>query len=184
MLPLIVHCSSSSGSIDSKVIDIEPKEKKMKVEQRRLTGWRRLFLMPLLLPAVLLLVFAASLVLPGTAQAQSGNTVTVASPAHLIARTTVRVSVPATCTLPLADFSFGTVSVTQASGREITQAFGNFAPTCDGTAHTYQVDATLSGGAAPFHGGPATAHANFFASSQSDGSVSADSGTVAIRITG
>jgi hypothetical protein len=28
-LPLVVACSSSSGSVDSRVIDIEPKEKKM-----------------------------------------------------------------------------------------------------------------------------------------------------------
>ncbi len=39
------------------------------MKQRRLTGWRRLFLMPLLLPTVLPLVFTASLVLPGTALA-------------------------------------------------------------------------------------------------------------------
>ena len=51
----------------------------MKVKQRRLSSWRGLFRMPLVLPALLPLVLAASLLLPGTVQAQIGHTLTVVS---------------------------------------------------------------------------------------------------------
>jgi len=126
----------------------------MNIQRRRLNGWRRLALMPLLLLAVLLLVLAGSLEFPGTAHAQGGTTVTftitVASTAQLIARTTVQISSTVTCALPEgATFldAGGGVQITQASGRVIVQAGGFFAPvTCDGTAQTFQVFATPPAG--------------------------------------
>jgi hypothetical protein len=56
----------------------------MKVEQRRLSGWQRVFLLRLLLLVALMLVLAGSLVLQSTAHAQSekGSTVTIASSAE------------------------------------------------------------------------------------------------------
>ncbi len=136
--------------------------------QRRLHGWRRLCLMPLLLLTVLLLVLAVSLVRPGTAHAQSGATITIASTGHLIARTTVQISTTVSCTPPAGmTYQFAGVGVTisQASGRQIVQAEGSFdsfpLTPCDGTAHTLQVEATPQAGSAPFHGGPALATAGF-----------------------
>jgi hypothetical protein len=137
----------------------------MNMQHRRVNGWGRLALLPLLLLAVLLLVLAGSLEFPGTARAQGGTTVTstitVASTAQLIARTTVQISATVTCALPKgATFldAGGGVQITQASGRVIVQAGGGFAPvTCDGTAQTFPVFATPPPGSAPFHGGPATA---------------------------
>lgn len=145
--------------------------KRMHMKQRRLNGWRRLALMPLLLLAVLMLVLAASLELRGTAHAQSGSTgaVTVASPAKLIARTTLQISGTATCTLPagatLLESVGGSVVISQASGREIIQAGGGFSlTTCDGMVHTFQAFATPQAGSAPFHGGPAIATGSLFIS--------------------
>jgi hypothetical protein len=136
----------------------------MKMMQRSLSGWR-LPLVALPLLAVLILVLAASLELPGTAHAQSGVTaaVTVASPVHLIARTTVQISGTATCTLPagatLLGSAGGDVTISQASGRQIVQADSGFfsLTSCDGTVFTFQVFATPPAGSAPFHGGPAIA---------------------------
>lgn len=138
----------------------------MNMRQRRLNGWRRSALMPLLLLAVLMLVLAGSLGARGTAHAQSGPTPTVtlavASPAKLISRTTLQISGTASCTLPvgatLSGQPFGDVTVTQASGRQIVKASGgfNFA-TCDGTTYTFQTFATPPAGSAPFHGGSAIA---------------------------
>jgi hypothetical protein len=144
------------------------------VKQRRSIGWRRLFLMPLLLLAVLTLVLAASLGIR-TAHAQSGTTLTttftVASPAKLLARTTLQISGTASCTLPdgatLIEQPGGTVTVSQASGRQIIKAdSGSFSlgTTCDGTPHTFQVFATPPPGSAPFHGGSAIATGTIFVS--------------------
>ncbi len=57
----------------------------MKVGQRRLSGWQRVFLMRFLLLMALILVLAGSLVLQSTAHAQSvrGSTGTIASTAEL-----------------------------------------------------------------------------------------------------
>jgi hypothetical protein len=100
---------------------------------------------------------------------ESGVTVcsiTVASTGKLIARTTVLISATATCTVPTGftfQGGFGEVGITQASGRQITQAFGNFnLTTCDGTAQTFQVAVTPQVGLPPFHGGPATATGALF----------------------
>jgi hypothetical protein len=136
----------------------------MNMRQKRLNGWWRSALMPLLLLAVLMLVLAGSLVFRGTAHAQNGftGTVTVASPMKLIARTTLKVSGTVSCTLPgdVANLqaSGGTVDVSQASGRQIVKAEGVFFPlNCDGTAHTFQAFLTPPAGSAPFHGGSAIA---------------------------
>jgi hypothetical protein len=137
----------------------------MNMRHRRLNGWRRLALMPVLLLAVLMLVLAGSLAFRGTAHAQSGNTATatftIASTAKLIARTTLQMSVTASCTLPVGATLFesnGSMTISQASGRQIVQAFNQFAPpTCDGTAYTFQVFFTPPAGSAPFHGGRAIA---------------------------
>ena len=143
----------------------------MNMQHRRWNGWRRLARMPLLLLAVLLLVLAASLELRGTAHAQSGITgaVTVASPAQLIARTTLQISATATCTLPagatLLESVGGSVEISQASAQVIVQAGGGFSlTTCDGTLQTFQVFATPPAGSAPFHGGPAIATGSLFIS--------------------
>jgi len=149
------------------------KEKRTKVKQRRFNGWRRL-LAGSLLPLALLVVLTVSQVHPGLAQAQKssgggggggascpGCSIVVASSGQLLARTTVLISATAICTVP-AGFTFqngfGGVGITQASGRQIVQGFGNFnLTTCDGTAQTFQVAVTLFPPSAPFHGGPATA---------------------------
>jgi hypothetical protein len=163
----------------------------MNMQQRRLNGWRRLALMPLLLLAVLMLILAGSLVLRGTAHAQSGNSITLASSGQLIARTTVQISVTATCTVPEGTTiveSSGEVDISQASGREIVQGSGVFSPICDGKAHTFQVFVTPPAGSAPFHGGPAIASAHFFVgfvnASGTFGSVVAGTGPQTIRIRG
>jgi len=135
------------------------------MRQRRLNGWRRLALMPALLLAVLMFVLAGSLGLRGTAHAQSSSTatatITIVSPAKLIARTTLQVSFTVSCTIPEGATFFsagGGVTVTQASGRVIVQASGGVFPIpCDGTARTFQMFATPPAGSAPFHGGPASA---------------------------
>ena len=120
--------------------------------------------MPLLLLAVLMLVLAGSLGLRGTAHAQSVNaatvTITISSPAKLIARTTLQISLTVSCTLPAGatlPSASASVGVTQASGRVIVSAGGGSPITCDGTAQTLQVFATPSVGSAPFHGGSAIA---------------------------
>jgi hypothetical protein len=132
------------------------------MRHRRLNGWRRLALMPVLLLVVLMLVLAGSFAFRGTAHAQSGATATftMASTAKLIARTTLQISLTATCTLPAGATFFGAfadVTVSQASGRVIVSAGGGSSITCDGTAQTFQVLATPPVGTAPFHGGPASA---------------------------
>jgi hypothetical protein len=92
--------------------------------------------------------------------------ITVASTGHLLARTTVLISATATCTVPTGltfQGGFGSVSITQASGRQIIQGFGNFTlMTCDGTAQTFQVAVAPQVGSPPFHGGPATAIGTLF----------------------
>jgi hypothetical protein len=137
------------------------------MQHRRLNGWQRLVLLPVLLLAVLLLVLASSFAFRGTAHAQSGATATftMASTATLIARTTLQISVTASCTIPVGVIlieSDGSVTISQASGRQIVQASGGFfSLTCDGTAQTLQLFLTPPAGSAPFHGGPATASGGF-----------------------
>ena len=136
----------------------------MNMQNRNLSGLRRLSLMPVLLLAILMLVLAGSFAFRGTVHAQSVNaataTITISSPAKLIARTTLQVSLTASCTLPAGATFLGAsagVDVTQASGRVIVSAGGGSSITCDGTVQTFQVFATPSVGSAPFHGGPASA---------------------------
>src|SRR5215469_9117153 len=132
------------------------------MQQKRLNGWRWSALIPLLLLVVLILVLAGSLKFQGTAHAQSGTTptatITVASPAHLLARTTLQISGTASCTLPagatLLGQAGGTEIVSQAPGRQIVQASGGFSVgTCDGTVFPFQLFITPPAGSAPFHGG-------------------------------
>ncbi len=140
--------------------------------QRRFNGWRRLLAVSLL-PLALLVMLTVSQVHPGLAQAQissggggggascPGCSIVVASSGRLLARTTVLISATAICTVPAGltfQNGFGDVGITQASGRQIVQGFGNFnLTTCDGTAQSFQVAVTLFPPSAPFHGGPATA---------------------------
>ena len=143
----------------------------MNMQQKRLNGWRRLAVLPLMLLAILMLVLAGSLG-THTAHAQStlSATFSITGSAKLIARTTLQISGTASCTLPDgATLPYGspggTVTVTQASGRVIVQAQGGYGlPTCDGTAYPFQMFATLPAGSAPFHGGRATATSNLFIS--------------------
>jgi hypothetical protein len=132
------------------------------MKQRRLDGWRRLALTPLLLLMVPLLVLTASLMRPGIAHAQSGDTITLASTAKLIARTSVQISGTTTCSIPAGATLIeagGDVTITQASGQVIVSAFGFISSPviCDGTARTFQATVTPPAGSAPYHGGPAVA---------------------------
>jgi hypothetical protein len=135
-----------------------------------------------------LALFAA--ILPTfAAPAQSDNTVTVASTAPLIGRTTVQVSVTTACTIPVGssfDSSYENVTVNQTVSHTVVSTQGYFAPTCDGKEHTYQVNLTPSAGSLSYNPGPATADASFnayyFDPSTGYGNVHADSGLVVIRI--
>lgn len=144
------------------------------MNQRRFNGWRRL-LAGSLLPLALLVILTVSQVHSGLAQASGGGgggtscpgcSIVVASSGQLIARTTVLISATAICTVPAGltfQDAFGGVGITQASGRQIVQSFGNFnLTTCDGTAQTFQVAVTPFPPSAPFHGGPATATGELF----------------------
>ena len=167
----------------------------MKVKQRGLSGWQRLALRALSLLAVLMFVLAGSLVLRGTAHAQSA-TVTVNSEANLVGRVFLDVSGTNVCgPLPPNVFvendSIG-VTVSQAVGRNLVTAFAGTTPICDGVVHTYQVEMVpigfRGGTGLLFHGGPAFARASlllqFFSPTTGFVSESADSGFVSINITG
>jgi hypothetical protein len=139
----------------------------MYIQQRRLKGWRRLALMPLLLLAVLMLILTGSLGLRSTAHAQSVNSISVASTGKLtLARTAVLISATVTCTVPEGftfQNAFGGVGITQVSGHLVTQGFGSFnLTTCDGTAQTFQVLVAPNAGLPSFHGGPASATGELF----------------------
>jgi hypothetical protein len=171
----------------------------MNMRHRRLNGWRRLVLMPVLLLALLMLVLAGSYVGPSTAYAQSGVTITVASTGKLIARTIVRISTTFTCTVP-ANSTFqafyGSVTIQQVSHGVVIFGGGGFNypdfTNCDGTAHTIQIDVSVPSPtpfSPPFHGGPAVANGNinvqyYDPSSGQFQNVGESSGDQAIQIKG
>lgn len=174
------------------------KEKRMKVKQRGLSGWQRLSLRALSLLAVLMFVLAGSLVLRGTAHAQSA-TVTVNSEANLVGRVFLDVSGTNVCG-PLPPNAFVendsiVVTVFQAAGRDLVTAGAAIIPICDGMVHTYQVEMSpigigrFAGPGLLFHGGPAFARASlllqfFNPVTGQFVSESAVSGLVSINITG
>ncbi len=167
----------------------------MKVKQRGLSGWQRLSLRALLLLAVLMFVLAGSLVLRGTAHAQSA-TITVNSEANLVGRVFLDVSGTNVCgPVPTGAQVFASINVTvfQAAGRDLITAFAATTPICNGVVDTYQVEMLPTGFRGStgllFHGGPAFARANLFLEffDPTTGrfiSESADSGLVSITITG
>ncbi len=101
-----------------------------------------------------------------TTRADAANSITVGSTAQLIGKVALNIPVTVTCTIPAgATFpsSQGNAMISQA-GKKIASASAYFSPTCDGTAHTYQVEMSPPGGSSPFHTGVAVAIANFYVS--------------------
>lgn len=160
----------------------------MDMQQKRLNGWRRLALMPLLLLAILMLILTGSLGVRGTAHAQTDNSITVASTGKITqARTAVLISATVTC-FSQPDFPFlngsGEVGITQVSGHQVIQGFGRFdLTTCDGTPQTFQVLVTQTG-SPPFHGGSASATGFLFVNYSGIDQVQTVTGPQVIKIKG
>jgi hypothetical protein len=101
------------------------------------------------------------------AHAQGTSPITVGDTAQLIEKVVLRIPVTVTCTSP-ADILWGyskvQATISQSvSGRTITSATGEtWGLTCDGTAHTYQVEMSPTAGSSSFHPGSAVAIANFY----------------------
>src|SRR5947209_15173347 len=101
-----------------------------------------------------------------TTHADAANSITVDSTAQLIGKVALRIPVTVTCTIPAGatwPTSYGNVTISQA-GKKIASASGYFGQTCDGTAHTYQVEMSPPPESSPFHTGVAVAIANFYVS--------------------
>jgi hypothetical protein len=103
------------------------------------------------------------------AHAQDGNSITVGDTAQLIGKVALRIPVTVTCTIPenaMWPYTRGQATISQSvSGNTITSATGEmWNLTCDGTAHTYQVEMSPTAGSSSLHAGPAVAIASFYIS--------------------
>ena len=136
---------------------------------------------------VVVALTASAVLLAGGASASAAPSITATpgEPITLQDRVVVNVPVTVVCdSLGLTDAigDFVSVTVQQASGRDITTGTGSLgaafsfpgAPsffTCDGTGHTFVVPVLPDAGEGPFHGGPAVITGVFAHHSEGSGCV-------------
>ena len=123
----------------------------------------------------------------------AGASVTVSAAQLSSAKTAVLLTLTVTCSIPSGDMvtsaSVG-AQVFQVSHQQVTTGSTGtgFPALCDATPHSFPVTVGPGAGAAPFHGGPATAMVNitvfFMDPSGGISMLSADNGTQVIRIKG